>query len=245
MGDDHILAVESNGFSEDYKRFYFSDIQAIITRRTRRGATWSIVLALILGCSLMGGLFLEKEPARIFFWIFSGVLLVTLFTNILRGPTCICHIVTAVQEDQLPSLNRLRVARKVIGKLRLAIERVQGTFTPEEVNIDQPEGIPHPTRSADRLRHSRARGQRIRHDGGALHRMAFAFLLLDGILIGAELLYHSMVITGVSSVLTLIYCILIVIALVRQVESDIPGAVRKMTWASLGFVCVSYFLGDP
>jgi hypothetical protein len=243
MGDDHILAVDSNGFSEDYKRFYFSDIQTIITRKTRRGATWSIVLALILACSLMGALFLEKEPARIFFWVFSGTFLVLLFINILRGPTCICHIMTAVQEDQLPSLNRLRVARKVIGKLRVAIETVQGTLRPEEVSIDQKEGIPHPTRATGRLRQSHARGQQIRHDGGTLHLMAFAFLLLDGILTGIELLYHSAIMTGVSSVLTLIYCILIVVALVKQVESDIPGTVRRITWASLGFICVSYFLG--
>jgi hypothetical protein len=149
---------------------------------------------------------------------------------------------TAVQEDELPSLNRVRVARKVIGKLRLAIEKVQGALRPEEVSIDPKEEILHPTRSTGRLRQSSARGQQIRHDGGTLHLMAFAFLLLDGILIVIELLYHSMVVTGVSSVLTLIYCIFIIIALVRQVESDIPGSVRKMTWASLGFVCVSYFL---
>jgi hypothetical protein len=242
LGEDHILAVDSNGFSEDYKRFYFSDIQAIITRRTRRGATWSIVLGLMIACSMMGALFLEKEPARIFFWAFSGTFLVLLFINILRGPTCICHIMTAVQEDQLPSLNRLRVARKVIGKLRRAIERVQGTLSPEEVNIDQNEEIPHPMPSARRLRQRHARGQQIRHDGGTPHMMAFALLLLDGILTGIGLLYHSAVMTGVSSVLTLIYCILIIIALVRQVETDIPGTVRKITWASLGFVCVSYFL---
>jgi len=242
MGDDHILAVDSNGFSEDYKRFYFSDIQTIVTRRTRRGATWSIVLALMIACSLTGALFLENERARIFFWVFSATFLVLVFINILRGPTCICHIMTAVQEDQLPSLTRLRVARKVIGKLRLAIERVQGTFRPEEVNIDQKEGIFQPTRSTGRLRQPHAGEKQIRHDGGTVHLMAFAFLLLDGILIGIDLLYHSPVIIGVSSVLTLTYSILIIIALVRQVESDIPGAVRKITWASLGFVCVSFFL---
>jgi hypothetical protein len=150
---------------------------------------------------------------------------------------------TAVQEDQLPSLNRLRVARKVIGKLRVAIERIQGTFSPEEVSIDQNERISHSSRSTGRLQHSHARGRQIRHEGGTLHMIAFAFLLLDGNLTGIGLLYHSAAITGVSSVLTVIYCILIIIALVRQFESDIPRTVRRITWASLGFICVSYFLG--
>ena len=242
MGDDHILAVDSNGFSEDYKHFYFSDIQAITTRRTRRGAAWSIALALMIACSFVGALFLEKEDARIFFWVLSGAFLAFLLVNLFRGPTCICHIMTAVQEDQLPSLNRLRVARKVIEALRLAIERVQGKLGPEEVNIDQNEGTLHAARTTHPLRQPNAGGHETRHDGGTVHMMAFAFILLDGILTGILLLYHSPTLTGVSSVLTLIYSILVIIALVKQHESDLPGTVRRTTWASLGFICVSYLL---
>jgi hypothetical protein len=42
--------------------------------------------------------------------------------------------------------------------------------------------------------------------------------------------------------MTVIYCIFIVVALVKQYGSDIPGTVRRIAWASLGFICVSYFL---
>jgi hypothetical protein len=243
LGDDHILGVDNNGFSEDYKHFYFSDIQAIITRRTNRGATWSLVLVLMIACSFMGVLFLETESVRILSWILSGTFLVFLLINLFRGPTCICHIMTAVQEDQLPSLNRLRVARKVIETLRPAIERVQGRLSPEEVSVDQNEGTLHATRTTRTLRQPNARGHEIRHDGGTIHTMAFAFILLEGILTGILLLYHTATMTGVSSVLTLIYSILLIVALVKQHESDIPGTVRRVTWASLGFVCVSYLLG--
>ncbi|MGE5840068.1 MAG: hypothetical protein ACM34H_09035 [Deltaproteobacteria bacterium] len=239
LGDDHLLGVDSNGFSEDYKRFYFSDIQAIVIRRTKRGGTWSIVLALMIACSLMGVLFLRPESGRILSWILSGTFLAFLLVNIFRGPTCVCHIITAVQEDQLPSLNRLRVARKVIEALRPAIEEVQGRLSPEEVSIDQSKGNLHPTGT---LRQSNARGRKIHHDGGAIHMMAFAFILLDGILTGILLLYHTATMTGVSSVLTLTYCILVIVALVKQHESDIPDTVKRVTWASLGFVCVSYLL---
>jgi len=72
--------------------------------------------------------------------------------------------------------------------------------------------------------------------------LAFALILLDGFLTGIELLHHSAVIIGVSFGLTLLYSICIIIALVKQHESDIPGTVRRITWASLGFVCVSYLL---
>jgi hypothetical protein len=243
LGDDHILAIDNNGFSEYYKRFYFSDIQAIITRKTRRGITWSIVLAFMVACSLMGALFLEVESVRIFFWILSGTFLVFLSANIFRGPTCICHVMTAVQEDQLPSLNRLRVARKVIATLRLAIEKVQGTLNSEEINTHQNEVRANLTSSLRNVRRPRGKEQQIRHYDGTIHIIAFAFILADGVLTSIDLLHHSAVMIGVSSALTALYCICIVIALVKQHESDIPGTVRRITWASLGFVCVSYFLG--
>ena len=40
LGEDHLLSVESNLSTEKYYRFYFSDIQAIIVRRTDRAALW-------------------------------------------------------------------------------------------------------------------------------------------------------------------------------------------------------------
>lgn len=239
LADDHVLAVESTGFSEDYKRFYFSDIQAIITRKTRRGAFWSTILALMIACSLMGALYLEAGSLHIFFWILSGTFLAFLLVNTFRGPTCICHIKTAVQQDQLPSLNRLRIARRVIEMFRPAIERVQGKLSPEESATDQSETIPHPVLP---LRQPRAREHEIRHDDGTIHMMAFAFILLDGVLTGINLLHHTLTMATVSSLLAAGYCICIVIALVKQHDSDIPAPVRRVTWASLVFVCISYFL---
>jgi hypothetical protein len=242
LGDDHILAVDSNGFSEDYKHFYLSDIQAIITRRTRRGVTWSIVLASMIACSLMGALFLENEPVRIFFWVLSGAFLVFLSVNAFRGPTCVCDIMTAVQEDQLPSLNRLRVARKVIETLRPAIERVQGRLSPEELQTNQTEVIANPMPSLRERRQPRGRKHQTRHYDGTMHMITFALMLTDGVLTGIDLLHHTATMTAVSSFLTALYCVCIVVALVKQYESDIPGTVRRITWASIGFVCVSYFL---
>ncbi len=242
LGDDHVLAVESNGFSEDYKRFYFSDIQAILTRRTRRGTTWSIVLALMIACSLIGALFVKVESFRIFFWILSGTFFAFLLGNAFRGPTCICHIMTAVQEDQLPSLNRLRVARKVIGTLRVAIEKAQGTLSPEEVHASPTVVLANRIPSLHELRRPHGRERQIRHDDGTLHMITFALMLADGVVTGIDLLHHTVTISAVSSLLTALYCISIVAALVKQYGSDIPGTVRRIAWASIGFICVSYFL---
>jgi hypothetical protein len=242
LGDDHILAVDNNGFSESYKRFYFSDIQAFITQKTRRGAVWNIVLAVMIACSLVGALFFEEESLRILFWILSGIFFALLLINILKGPTCTCHIVTAVQVDKLPSLNRLRVARKVIDAIRPSIEKVQGTLSPEEITTGQSMGTAHPAPSLRGTRVSQGRQRQIRHYDGTIHMTAFALLLADGIVTGISLLYHTLLIGVVSSALTVMYTISIIIALVKQYGSDIPRSVRGVTWASLGFICISYIL---
>ncbi len=242
LGDDHILAVDSNGFSEDYKRFYFSDIQAIITRKTGRGDNWSIALALMIACALTGGLSLEVESARILSWILTGTFFVFLLIKVVRGPTCLGHIMTAVQEDQLPSLNRMRVTRRVIGILKAVIENSQGRLGLEEVEANKSEVAVRPVSSVQNLRRSQDRKHQLRRDDGTIHMIAFALMLADGILTGVDLLHHTLTMIAVSSLLTAGYSICIIAALVRQRGSNIPGTVRRITWTSLGFICVSYFL---
>ena len=242
LGDDHILAVDNNGFFENYKRFYFSDIQAFITQKTRRGAVWNIVLAVMIACTLVGALLPNDESLRIVFWILCGIFLLTLVINFLRGPTCTCHIVTAVQVEKLPSLNRLQVTRKVIITLRRSIEKVQGKLSPEEVTASHSTGTAHPTPSLRSSRLPPSSEKQIRHYDGTIHVVAFALMLAAGILISIELIYHTATMTVVSSLLGALYFICIIIALAKQYGSDIPITIRRITWASLGFVCVSLFL---
>src|SRR5438270_7546384 len=50
MSKDHLLCIDSmGGYSEDYKRFYYRDIQAIIVRKTKKHRIWNWVFCLILG----------------------------------------------------------------------------------------------------------------------------------------------------------------------------------------------------
>jgi hypothetical protein len=120
------------GYSEDYKRFYYQDIQAIIVRQTNRREI------LNLGLGLFGGLFslIAWLAGDIWVWILGGLASVCFFgllINWLRGPTCVCHLRTAVQTEQLPSLNRLSTTRKAIARLRPLIAATQGGLSPEEV----------------------------------------------------------------------------------------------------------------
>jgi hypothetical protein len=124
LGKDHLLLVDSNGFVETYKRFSFRDIQAITLTQTRRRA---ILNAIFLSCAVFCGLFILLDHAAITV-VFGGLLalfVLLAMINSLSAPTCRCHLTTAVQTDELPSLRRLARANRVLSRLRPLIAAAQ------------------------------------------------------------------------------------------------------------------------
>ena len=124
LGKDHLLLVDSNGFVETYKRFSFRDVQAVtLTRTTRR----TILNAIFLSCAVLCGLFilLGNEVVTVVFGILAALLVLLAVINSLRGPTCRCHLTTAVQTDELASLRRVHRANRVISRLRPLIAAAQ------------------------------------------------------------------------------------------------------------------------
>ena len=115
LGDDHLLHVETAFFQQTYRRFAYGDIQALLLRETPRGLAVNIVLGVLAaGCALIAwsteG---DGWTSRVFvglavFWVASFVV------NVLRGKTCRCHLQTAAGPHALPSLNRVRPARRAV-----------------------------------------------------------------------------------------------------------------------------------
>ncbi|HEU6446951.1 MAG TPA: hypothetical protein VFV23_00760 [Verrucomicrobiae bacterium] len=137
LGDDHLLAVDSTGWTETYKRFYFRDIQAITVWKTKRRMIWNAILLTPLVLSLTG-LMVSVFPARsmgaIIAWsIIASVFIIPCLINNLLGATCRCQLRTAVQIEELPSLCRVRKTRKVMEKIRPLIIEAQGGELPAEV----------------------------------------------------------------------------------------------------------------
>jgi len=135
LGHDHLLFIDSNGYTENYKRFYFRDIQAFTLGISKRRLVWNLVLGILTAICLMVWLadIFSISPTKSVGGIITGVLLTLLFAvpllfNNLLGPTCSCQIKTAVQSEELPSLNRLRRARRVLARLRPFIIEAQGGF---------------------------------------------------------------------------------------------------------------------
>jgi len=129
LGPDHLLSVSNSGYAQEYKRFYFSDIQAFLVRHTDVGKVWNILwsfLTAIFASISLGG------PLPEVWWplVPTFFFLLCLQINLIRGPTCTSHIRTAVQTELLPSLNRLKNTRRVLQQLTPVITSAQAAAYP-------------------------------------------------------------------------------------------------------------------
>jgi len=131
LGPDHLLCVDSSGYGENYKRFYFRDIQAVTIRETKRRTVWNGFLifppAITLVGFMMSAFPLNQNVGAAIAWsIVTAIFLVPLIINNILGATCKCQLRTAVQIEELPSLCRVRQTRKVLAKIRPLIAAAQG-----------------------------------------------------------------------------------------------------------------------
>jgi hypothetical protein len=154
LGQDHLLVIDTSGYNETYKRFYFRDIQALTLSLTQRRLVWNWILGVsTAGCLSIWGFFFaaNPNPGLTVVGIAFGTILVfalPLLLNNLLGPTCACHLRTAVQTERLCSLNRLRHARKLIERLRPLITAAQGTLPAGESSVPPPASTGAPAQSA-------------------------------------------------------------------------------------------------
>jgi hypothetical protein len=132
MGADHLLQVFSTGFTESYKRFYFGDIQAITIRKTMVGKIVNAVLGTIVAAFAAFALSTSDTVALVLGSI-AACFAFVLGINVAWGPTCTCYLRTAVQNEKLPSLSRLRRARRVLSHLQPQILAFQGGISDQEV----------------------------------------------------------------------------------------------------------------
>jgi hypothetical protein len=250
LGEDHVLSVDNHLFSEDYKRFYFTDIQAVITRKTRRwiveAAIVFLVAAAMTGSSLL--LLTRSSPLGGFWMGLSIMLIVYLLYHLARGPSCACHIVTAVQEDLLPTVNRLRVSRKVIPLLKSAVERAQGSVSPEEMAAapveDGPRYVAPEWNGAQGLTGQETTAGRAGQYRGWAHVAAFCLLLIAGVLTAIDLTTrHLPLLVTACALLGVAFSLFVVVALIKQRGGAASRMVRSLTWACFALICLSFCLG--
>src|SRR5438552_12683123 len=128
LAGDHILSLDSHRFSEEYKRYYFKDIQAIIvtTGSTAMSRAMDLVVAIVLALVALSAWRLQSRVAA----IAGGVILIAFLIFKSLGPLCNCQLFTAVSRDTLPSLNRLPTAESVLRIIGPLIEQAQREAAP-------------------------------------------------------------------------------------------------------------------
>ncbi len=123
LGPDHLLHVQSTGYTESYRRFYLRDIQCMLVVHTGRRTYLAITLAAI---ALIIVAFMTQMGAGVVgFSILAAIFLPLFLWNHWLGPGCRVVVVTAVQQENVASLCRLPKTRRVLGEVRTLIEAAQ------------------------------------------------------------------------------------------------------------------------
>jgi hypothetical protein len=135
LGADHLLLVKSSRFREVYRRFYFRDIQAIVTAKAPRFhiSTRSVGLfaAWLLGLGFMMGVQVGLRARSIhtsitgIWWAVLGALVIA-WIYVSAARSCRTRIYTAVSAEELPSLYREWTARRFLNRVAPLITQAQG-----------------------------------------------------------------------------------------------------------------------
>jgi hypothetical protein len=226
LGEDHLLSVQSNRFSEDYRRYYLRDIQAFILERTGPLSLWTYSLGALAAAFFAPGLLFNFQ--KIYLWVPGGLCLGTALFVTALGPTCACYIQTAVSREQLRSLRWMRRAEKTLRILQPYIEQAQGPMPmeiaalPAEALETQPPALTPPPLPANK-----------EHDGGWGYVLLFVLLLLDAVhsYLSFSLKGAVMNVAGWTLLIAEIACVIWLT--VRFRRFDIPGAIRAVVIAAL------------
>jgi hypothetical protein len=127
LGPDHLLLVKSARFREEYKRFYFRDIQAIVTAKAPRfhlSTRSALVAALLLGTLPVA----IPRPALLAAVCGAALLAIALWIYISAAESCRTRIYTAVSSDELTSVYRNWTARKFLEQVQPHIAQAQGVL---------------------------------------------------------------------------------------------------------------------
>ena len=128
LGQDHLLYISAGIFVEEYKRFYFKDIQYLMIHKTKSWKVWDILLT-CLGVAFLIVTIGSSNTGALVAGIVAGLLFSILAVNLIMGPTCAAQIQTAVQKEQLHCMVRIKKAQKVMDSLKPQILHAQREST--------------------------------------------------------------------------------------------------------------------
>lgn len=123
VGPDHLLHIHSTGYTESYRRFYFRDIQSMLIVHTNRRLIINCVLGFILALVL---LIVNADGFSPLGFTLAAVPFTALFLwNNLLGAGCRVVMISAVQQENIPSLCRVPKTRRILNQLVQMIRAAQ------------------------------------------------------------------------------------------------------------------------
>lgn len=249
LGEDHLLHLSRTYFAENYKRFYLKDIQSLILTRTAAGRAVNAILIILTGLFglLALSLWISETGPRgliIFLTIVAAFFGVLLVINTLLGPTCRCQLNTAVQIEPLPSLGRVRSAQKALAILKREIDFVQGTLTPEDLELTSEEQTIQQASAHVRPHGSTLSGEAepVRHESGTTHVIFFSLLVALALSTSIDIVAQHRIKNMFDMILGLATLVFAIAALVKQRNSDMPQQLKTTTWVVLGVLVISNFV---
>ena len=229
LGQDNLLCVYRKRYEEEYRRFYFKDIQAITIRKNRRDLALNAIFA------VLSIIFIAIET---YLWPISVFFLFLILINWLLSPTCTCHIQTAVSKEKLPSLNRIKKAQKIIDQIIPFIEKEQGKLERDEIITGMQKLSEEKSESG-----LMTLNREISSYNGTIHKALFPLLLLSGFILCFDLYAISMFTTVLGLINTAAMVILVIVALVKQPGSALRNELRILTWMTMGYLVISGVAG--
>ena len=127
LGADHLLFVRSWRFQEEYRRFYFREIRAITVQDLSASSIlqwWDLVAAVVALLLFMFAV--HGWPSG----ITVGTFVLLYVIGMLRRPTCKCQLYTAVSQEWLRPLTRVKRAQRFLNELQPLIEQAQADLPP-------------------------------------------------------------------------------------------------------------------
>jgi hypothetical protein len=123
---DHLLIIESTGYTEDYRRVQYQDIQALVARPTAARLIRNLVFLPFFALSALGCLS-SNTKLIVLGWL--GVVAFGLFVvfNSIRGQACQCEITTRVQTLRLPAVNHMGKFHKLVAHIKDKLGQVPDT----------------------------------------------------------------------------------------------------------------------
>jgi hypothetical protein len=235
-GDDHLLHIHSQRIREEYKRYYYKDIQAVYLRQTARMKIESFILGGIAAGFLLLAWF---DLAPVLTYSLASIMGVGLLVNLLRGPTCECHIQTFIRREKLPSLYRIRTAQKALKILKPMVYETQGRVTSAMLKEAGENGLPRepPAPETNPLPAPAPAGK------SRIHPILFSLLLVSGLAAAADISFQHVVfpLVWVGTISAAVVCV--IIALVKQYEVKTAKGIQTLTWISLVFLCMELMMG--